>query len=1345
MSDSLDRHNIGINLDDIHNDGAMNDPGIAMGQDNVEAINNVSQYGDYAINIGSFNGNLNVYADSPQLNSDYIVKALCHLSNLRHSKPTLTPVIPREKTQEEIIEWINKPSDSNWPKRIGFITGSPGVGKTAFTNMLYSSLSEMDDCLVWGIKVDQIEFQKIEDISKEVQFHQPFTWVIKEVRNKFKRVVVIIDQIDALSLSLSSDRTPLISIVKFIQDLNEINGVRVIVSCRDYDIDYDPILSGLCIYQQRWRLGDFTRKEVIEILEKNGRKSSLSDKLLDFLGNPLNLSLYLKIGETGITISPLNINSLYDIVWQQDILDYSSKSKQKLDLISLITGLAQTMHDSQRISVPSVRYESRYNKEIRYLISRGFLRQNGSLMQFSHQTLFDYVYARIFVESGKSILEELKNHHQGLFIRSQIHSVLLFLRSHDQDSYILCIREILSENNTVKFHIKVLTLTLLAYQESPLESELQLLKSKIWDNSQYGHVFLNALNSQKWFEAVLTLIDYHQGWNHTEIQYRKILISSILRAVDFQFEWSYAVLEEIIKRCDDDDRNMIFDELQRRYISLPPESLRRFYIFLKSFDSNRFYPLMLENLIAYDPNFVAEELKNYLRKLANDSAQNLGYHFNIGYEWEKVVRKLEAFDTESFLSITIDLVSIICQATQYEYQLYDIKSDSVYHSLIRTEGGDISHHSAVYLYNFIINSLVDKKNAGEDIKYWLRILLGSEYAPLVCAGLNVLIETRSQDDDIVYAVLSGKKYLTSSPPWVQYYSIELLKASFKYFNAAQQKAIVDNILSIESSFDKLNAQLDANIRMEHNIPISYQGWDLGVMLNAIPTELLKNSSSEGWLEWQRLNRKFKHLENEMPSKTSTMIGWQSMSEDIGSKMGIEEWRRAMRKYNTDISHDFKTPTLTGQCNLFQKEVSENPDKYKKLIFEIFDDEDISMKYILAGIEGLIEAERINDAATVTDHLFSHWIGKDINKSVRDFSLHGFLFAVAKVFNHDDIPSVFFQSIKKIVLEADDSKDMERFSGSDILTHSINTSRGNATERLVLCVKYPQYRGEIFDILEKIAPSANVSTRAAALINLALLNNIDKDRNVELFKSLLHDFNPLLLSMPLHNLNPLVYFVRYAFNQLTEYFDKVVETPESHKTQINILWLAHINKNKRAMGYIRRIQAVNPNAMAYLVSFLSSQNCYDKESILFVTELVRDLPYTSELATAVDSYFNRISVKNITVILPELEDLLTTYPKSNLAQSAHIGYLDLLKKISVIEPRLTLTSLFYFIDNISEDESYKLNKIVEILINSYNTIRKYNDPDDMELLDKAIDHMDALLRQTSGPSYLNNYINHIDNG
>lgn len=82
--------------------------------------------------------------------------------------------------------------------------------------------------------------------------------------------------------------------------------------------------------------------------------------------------------------------------------DDSIRKVSKDNLLSLLDGLVTKMYQRQELSVHLREFETIYDAELKYLLSNGFLTitQNGQV-QFFHQTLFDYVYARRFTERGQ--------------------------------------------------------------------------------------------------------------------------------------------------------------------------------------------------------------------------------------------------------------------------------------------------------------------------------------------------------------------------------------------------------------------------------------------------------------------------------------------------------------------------------------------------------------------------------------------------------------------------------------------------------------------------------------------------------------------------------------------------------------------------------------------------------------------------------------------------------------------------------------------------------------------------------------------------------------------------------
>ena len=63
-------------------------------------------------------------------------------------------------------------------------------------------------------------------------------------------------------------------------------------------------------------------------------------------------------------------------------------------------------------------------EESQYLLSKGIIVENKDVWQFMHQTLFDYVFARLFFEKQQKLEDLFETKHQGLFVRNHIKQIL---------------------------------------------------------------------------------------------------------------------------------------------------------------------------------------------------------------------------------------------------------------------------------------------------------------------------------------------------------------------------------------------------------------------------------------------------------------------------------------------------------------------------------------------------------------------------------------------------------------------------------------------------------------------------------------------------------------------------------------------------------------------------------------------------------------------------------------------------------------------------------------------------------------------------------------------------------
>ena len=508
--------------------------------------------------------------------------AFCNASyELLDYTPTIEPAIRRNEV-EIIQEWIERKASTEKASRLALLYGKAGIGKSIVMHDLLEQLQSKNDYLVFGLKSDQVEFVNTDDLSRKIHLAQPIETVVKDMAQKYKRVVLLIDQIDALSLSLSSNRTPLRSLLKVISQVQYIPNVRVVISCRPYDLEYDPLLDNLRI-KNKWELKELTKEQVQQTLKNNQCKERLSDNLLRFLGNPLHLYLFLKIRPYEQLTNPLSTDLLYHQLWRKYVNDDSIRKVEKERLLSLLDSLVSTMYHRQELSVHIRKYETDYDSELKYLFTNGFLivTKNG-LVQFFHQTLFDYVYARRFTEKGNDLLEELKKQHQGLFSRPAVKSILIFQRELQPSVYIHIIEQLLyakdeKGKDIYRFHLKSLALSNIPYFELPLKEELNFILRKVYSNKVYMDVIFESVYTVNWFNAIWGIIDSNGGWKKLSKEYKEKTMVMCQRTLLFDAEVVLDKLDSVLDYGDENDCKHLQSLLQYNNLNCESNKLVTFY------------------------------------------------------------------------------------------------------------------------------------------------------------------------------------------------------------------------------------------------------------------------------------------------------------------------------------------------------------------------------------------------------------------------------------------------------------------------------------------------------------------------------------------------------------------------------------------------------------------------------------------------------------------------------------------------------------------------------------------------------------------------------------------------
>lgn len=1272
--------------------------------------------------------------------------------DLRDYCPTIKPPIKRIEV-DQILDWIGKKSSLEKSSRLSLLYGKAGIGKSVVMHDLLNELESKKDYLVLGLKTDQSGFQNSNELSTKMHLTKPIDILIKEIAPQYNRVVLLIDQIDALSYSLSSNRTPLRSMLNLIKKVSLIEHVRVVVSCRPYDLEYDPLLESLNV-SKRWELKELSSEKVIEVLKNNECKEQISNNLNTFLGNPLHLYLFLKVRPFSQLRDPLTTDMLYNELWRKYVVNAEENDGVNKDrIVSLLDSMVTTMYDRQELYVHIRDYETKYSIELKYLFSCEFLiLAHKTQVQFFHQTLFDYVYARIFIEKRKNLLDELKSHHQGLFSRASVKSILTFLREQNPSEYINTLTKLLfdKDNNKTyiyRYHLKSLALSNMAYFEAPIQEEISLVKRKIFDNELYMGVILESVHNGRWFSAIWNVIDYKEGWAKLSGSYKEKVMIMCRRTLWSNSKLVLDTVEEKLDYNNEDDCRYIGELLQSYNLNCSSEKLIAIYNKLVKTRNPLEYTYLLRNIINDNPAFVCNELKENIKlQLLNKESQGIRI-IQISHDIEPLYEDLKRLHHEQAIKFYVEILDIIYESTKFKIPESDIYNSFQLSYFQRVKGGHMFSNFTHYITNILIDNLLADMNE-EYAKNYISRFSESKYECFIYIALFLYTSEPNTFKDNFFNVIRTRSFFSNAPSLVQYQAIEALKKVFGLMSDTHKKIIINEILTIHENSEWEPYPMDiVKMRLQYGHPILDIDLYKGQMLETITKDELKKYSWKAYQERLRLDRKFtkERLTNEMPFRTSSQAGWTSLTQEQADKMSCKTWYTSMQKYNNNHSFDWDKPSLTGQCHLFRSVVSSDPDKFIKLLGDVVKSPDIPLAYAISGMQGLIDASRIEAAEYLLKEILIA-IDNNVNSSLRGFSLHSMLFALSDIVKERNIPKSFFEFICYALKNADETLVDDDYKEKDIYNKALNRTRGNAGYMLVECAECDQseeYKEDIFRTLESIADTASVYTRSAILLKMASLNLLDKNRNVSLFKMLMHDFDPRLMAMPVHNYNPLVYFVNYAIDEIIEFLTHASNCPECYSEQVIILWLAwsHNNGDERIKVLLDKMCETSEEARISLLNFLCTlRERVNENAISYILYFMESRFDSSEMGAACDNIFHNIKS------WPEEMQYRIAHNFVSSALSTHkiSSFVKYLAGYAIKEPVQALVWLEQILVKNHPNDYSILNQIIDVIIQSYNGIKSFNDSSYQDTLEHAMDLIDEIMQSPSDKFFIVNFINKLDN-
>ncbi len=1210
---------------------------------------------------------------------------------------------------DEIYNWVNTNLKEN-ETNIAIVAGNAGMGKSVVISQLYNKLLK-EEIPVVSLKADRLTFNSSKELEEEFDLEVGFKDFLNQLIDTKQQGVLLIDQIDALSQALSSDLKPLKFYDTLIQKFIGHPKVKIIISTRIYDLNYDPIISNYK-GKRSFIIKQLDRETLLDILKKSGveKINQFSDAFLNLISVPLHLDVFLKIYTTELPTDEIgSLQDLYSVLWRHKIIDNRNLNTLKVDyskVSQFVFELASKMYNIQQINVDQRLFEDKFSKEIIYLRTEGIINTTDKI-EFFHQSFFDYSFARNFINENKNLTKDILSRHQGLFIRSKVKQILNYRRSVNEVQYGKDIEELVL-NDKIRFHIKLLVLQQVAFQQQPLALEKVIVKNTILQNEKLRNTFLSLFLGEGWSYFFIENDIFRTELENDKIEPQRQLLDVFRRFIYVDKGKHLLEYYETLKDSNTKDE-LVIDYLWRVTEvsnSLAIKLIEKILLRKPDYKKEYWYYRVLENTILYFPDWVKNQILSNLEiEKGNDINDKINYfysrnHGNQVYDdfWEKHPDKayqlVKAIVKEIISKRSYDNRGTI--TSDEAYLLYDRKNNDLY-----------KHHGQL---DKLQQYLEDKYNIDPKfVSSEVREYLSSNYITEIIVGFSVIFKYPKEFKNESYAFFSNLEKFTeiySLNQYLNYMILEIFGEIYDLLDDKKKKYLNDEIIPNFHKSHELRVfkNEDGTIRKNKFYGIGkYELLTSIVKANTIvDNKLIK--------EYQELKRKFGQIENKEPEGVKVHVNRDSLNANY-DMFTLSNWRKSFKKY-TITNKDFDSwnqPSEYEHGRRFVGVVSQNPSKYLNFIEEIITDLEISNTYVVKALEGLKEG-KINTKKLIK--LFCKAI------EIRTFEKENTLYLVwiTRYFSENKkTDDKVLKFLEYNLLEGDEGRENLK----DSLSAGINSVRGAAASAIIDYSYSEEYFDFICSSLKTLVNNSKPSTRAAAVYKMQYLLQHGKDRVMELFLELANDFHPDILKV---SVNPLQYLVNHNFEGLVPFFKVALQVEESSLEIGKLITIGYCRKYIGAESLINQFLNNNKPNTVIRTAFEFIEHETEIQEALSLIERFYDIEDKE-----VGEIYNRAFFHIKPHLFSRLKKFLYRYVNSKVGKYREHPFYDFLLKSSNNHPNDCIALASNYKNHNSPDITKRRlsNEPLQVIVNSYNAMREYNKAN--ESLESAMDVFDDILQ------------------
>lgn len=1233
--------------------------------------------------------------------------------------------IERDETGK-LYDWIKKDLAEN-ESNLKLLVGGAGMGKSVVIKEVIRKLDK-ESIKCFAIKADRLPSSIIDNELLE-SLKNTFCSFVQD-----KKAVLIVDQIDALSQYITSDRTKLecvIALVNHFVSNNELRNVRIIVSCRSFDLEFDPKLS-LLEQNSKINIGVLSKDEVKEVLDKlkDGLSKELDERTITILQAPQHLNLFCQVFARNKKTSYFSITDLYDELWRQTI-DFAPPPINKSKAENVLYCLAQKIYEEETLT-PQWEYDTENFKESNYLVSNGIIEQSCNTATFFHQSMYDYVFARYNTKGKRRFVQEMlaEKKHQGLFLRSTINMVLDYERTKNVKQYKEDVNTILFSQE-VRPHIQLMVLWEMANRSVVLPFEKKCIRMLYEQNKLLFYSFIKRTCCKDWYDVIIPLISDNIRDLKKDDSFAVDIYSFLLNHVQNNTESVYKVLETI---KDEKSRKKIAQRILYATSDFSNSIVTKWYAILCN--SHLEKADFLEQALPSNPMFVLEHISDLIFYILSPQKEETGDNdHSVRRIIEDICSPLKEKYPDIFYPILRDVIIDVINNNRISVSWREeIDYNNVFPSLMNY------HHSPAILKEWFCEMLRNRVNEKPDsARNDVHLLLHQKEECCYEFAFSAMNEDPRYFSEEIISILQNQNLLDELLTHcddASYYLLEIIKKWLPLVDNELLTNIQNLVYNYKSSSDLLSDKERRYTRLLY----PHLGYNQRKLLWAIP-ENLRNDKNNNKLH--ELNRRFgDKWNNKKPDHGSIMasVCGGLMSLEQYKTVTFDGWRKSFYGIQRYAKGKDRFIDERVHADAFKQCVCERPEHFDLFVFNMFEDEKIPILYKLSGLDGLVSANYPLDK--VLPYL---WRSMDF---VKDLSKDGYSYRIFDVIDkitttngeHIEKIKIFLRGVILMNYESKYNPSVEDAFGqdsgtNDMLMYGINSPQGYAIHSFAKIGKLPSQKENVYKFFIDLSEKMSLEHQLATMFYLRMECYDNNLYNEVMFKTSTKPISDYLFL----NADIMHWFLCHNPELIMPYFSMLRNNRRSRKILVQIMFFGmQYDKSKaNSKEFFEDLLSHNEEEIIEKVIPLAYQNLSDNTYGEQSEEFLRR--YANDCREKVrDSYIfwcKKMPENRICLFKELLENWLDAPIKNGLYDIVHY-----LKKSCHKYPYECFQCIQLLMTNNNQLNYYEEEIILKILLNCY---RVFLDEEETEKAESVMDLLDTAMLKTYTPS-MSKIIKEIDN-